>query len=227
MADKPTLFQKALVEAVGVFFLVFIGAGAVIAAQYAGLGASGLLAVAFANGIALALAVSFAMNISGGHINPAISIAMALTKRIKSLDAAVYIAAQLIGGIVAGLLLVAIYPQSAGIAVHYGSPVLGQSIGVIQGIALEAVMTFILAFAIFGTIVDRRAPKIAGFGAGLAVFIDVFAGGALTGAAMNPARAIGPMIAAGFFSNWYVYWIGPIVGAIIAALLYAAIAQRR
>ena len=227
MAAKPTLFQRSLVEAVGTFFLVFIGAGAVIAAQYAGLGGSGLIVVAFANGIALALAVTFAMNISGGHINPAISIAMALTKRIKALDAAVYIAAQLIGGIIAGLLLVAIYPQSAGIAVHYGSPVLGQSISVLQGIALEAVMTFILAFTVFGTIVDGRATRIAGFGPGLAVFIDVLAGGALTGAAMNPVRAMGPMIAAGFFSNWYVYWIGPVAGAIIAAILYAAIAQKR
>ncbi len=220
MAKNPTLGQRGLVEAVGTFFLTFIGAGAVIAASAAGLGGSTLLVVALANGLALALAVSFAMNISGGHINPAVTIAMLVNKAIKPRDALVYIIFQLSGAIIAGALLLAVYPSAVGIAVHYGAPSLSSSTTVLQGILFEAIMTFILVFTVMGTAVDKRAPKIAGFGIGLAVVIDVLAGGPFTGAAMNPARAMGPMIAAGFFSNWYVYWIGPVAGAVIAGLLY-------
>ena len=176
--------------------------------------------VALPNGLALALAVSFTMNISGGHINPAVTIAMLANKAIKPRDALVYILFQLSGAIFAGALLLAVYPSVAGIAVHYGAPSLSSSTTILQGILFEAIMTFILVFTVMGTAVDKRAPKIAGFGIGLAVVIDVLAGGPFTGAAMNPARAMGPMIAAGFFSNWYVYWIGPVAGAVIAGLLY-------
>lgn len=220
MAKIAGLGERALVEAVGVFFLTFIGAGSVIAAQFAGLGGSSLLVIALANGLALALAVSFAMNISGGHINPAVTIAAVVNKAMKINDAAVYILAQLIGALVAGVLLVSLYPSASGIAVNYGTPSLGASISVTQGILFEAAMTFILVFTIMGTVVDRRAPKIAGFGVGLAVVIDVLAGGPFTGAAMNPARWFGPAIASGFLANWYVYIIGPLAGAIVAGLLY-------
>ncbi|HVA82767.1 MAG TPA: aquaporin [Candidatus Aquilonibacter sp.] len=220
MAKIAGIGERALVEAIGVFFLTFIGAGSVIAAQFAGLGGSGILVIALANGLALALAVSFAMNISGGHINPAVTIAAVVNKSMRIADAAVYILAQLIGALVAGFLLVSIYPAVSGIAVNYGTPMLGESVSVVQGILFEAVMTFILVFTIMGTVVDRRAPKIAGFGVGLAVVIDVLAGGPFTGAAMNPARWFGPAIASGFLANWYVYIIGPLAGAIVAGLLY-------
>ncbi|MDE1827776.1 MAG: aquaporin [Candidatus Micrarchaeota archaeon] len=220
MAKIATLGQRALVEAVGVFFLVFIGAGAVVASQFAGLGGASLLVIAFANGIALALAVTFSMNISGGHINPAVTIARWVNGAIRAKEAAVYIIFQLIGAVVAGILLLAVYPAASGIAVNYGVPALGSGISVIQGIAFEAIMTFILVFTIMGTAIDKRAPRVAGFGIGLAVFIDVLAGGPFTGAAMNPARWFGPALASGFFANWYVYLIGPIVGAIVAAVIY-------
>lgn len=220
MAKVARLSQRVLVEAIGVFFLTFIGAGSVIAAQYAGLGGSSLLVIALANGLALALAVSFAMNISGGHINPAVTIAALINRLIKPWEALIYILFQLVGAVVAGLLLLAVYPSGAGIAVHYGTPSLSQSTTVVQGILFEAIMTFVLVFTVLGTAVDKRAPKIGGFGVGIAVVIDVLAGGPFTGAAMNPARAIGPALASGFFANWYVYWIGPILGAIVAGLIY-------
>ncbi|MDE1761724.1 MAG: aquaporin [Candidatus Micrarchaeota archaeon] len=227
MAKIATLFQRSAAEAVGTFFLVFIGAGSVIAAQIAGGGGAGLLIAAFGNGIALALAVTLSINISGGHINPAVSLVMAALRKISPRDALVYIIAQLVGGIIGGLSLVLLYPSAAAGIVSYGAPVLAQGVGALTGIGVEAVLTFILVFTILCILVDRRGPKITGFAPGLAVFIDVLAGGALTGAAMNPARAMGPMIATGFFSNWYVYWIGPIVGAIVAALIYKyAIAER-
>jgi MIP family channel proteins len=217
---NPSLGKRAFVEALGVFIFVILGAGSVVAAQYAGLGSTGLIVIALGNGIGLALAISFAMNISGGHINPAVSIAAWVKGLISGREAVVYIIAQVIGAILAGLVLVALYPASAGVPVHYGAPALGSGVTVVQGILFEALMTFFLVMMVMGTIVDRRAPKMAGFGVGLVVMLDVFIGGSFTGAAMNPARAIGPAIAAGFLNNWYVYWIGPIVGGIVAALVY-------
>lgn len=212
---QATLSQRMLVEAVGTFLLVFVGAGSVIAT-----GGSNLVAIALANGIALAIAVSFAMGISGGHINPAVTIAAYVTGKIKGLDAFGYILAQLLGAILAGIFLIGAYPVAAGAAVHYGTPGLGSGVSVLGGIIFEGIMTFILVFVVFGTVIDSRAPKIGGFAVGLAVVVDALAGGPFTGAAMNPARAIGPAIASLYFANWYVYWIGPIIGAIIAGLLY-------
>jgi len=213
--SEATLGQKVTVEAIGTFILTFIGAGSIIATQ-----GNTLIVIALAHGIALAIAVSAAMNISGGHINPAVTLGMLATKRISVQHAAVYIVFQLIGAIFAGYLLMAVFPKTLGTAVNWGAPGLGPQTSVAQGILFEAVMTFILVFAVFGTAVDSRAPKIGGFGVGLAIAIDIMAGGPFTGAAMNPARAIGPMVASLNFTNWYIYWIGPILGAVIAALLY-------
>jgi MIP family channel proteins len=213
--SEATLAQKVTVEAIGTFILTFIGAGSIIAT-----GGGTLIVIALAHGIALAIAVSAAMNISGGHINPAVTLGMLATKRISVQHAVVYIIFQLIGAILAGYLLMGVFPKSLGTAVNWGAPGLGPQTSVAQGILFEAIMTFILVFAVFGTAVDSRAPKIGGFGVGLAIAIDIMAGGPFTGAAMNPARAIGPMVASLNFTNWYVYWIGPILGAVIAALLY-------
>lgn len=217
---NATLSQKLVVELVGVFLFVFVGAGAVIASQFLSAGAVSLLIIALANGIGLAIAITFAMNISGGHINPAVTIAAFVAGKIKPLDAIYYIIVQVVGASIAGFMLVMLFPAVAGSAVHYGTPAVSGSITTLQAIALEAVMTFFLVFVVFGTAVDKRAPKVAGFAIGLTVMVDVLAGGALTGAAMNPARAIGPAIASLYFTNWYVYWIGPIVGAVVAALIY-------
>jgi MIP family channel proteins len=219
MAKEVELGRRALIELVGTFMFVFIGAGSAVAAYFVAPTSPPLISVALANGIALGLAVSYAMNISGGHLNPAVTIGMLATKRIKGSDAAAYIAAQVVGAILAGYLLVLLLPHATGAIVNYGTPSLS-SIGVLQGIALEAVMTFFLVFTVFGTTVDSRAPKIGGLGVGLVVMVDVLIGGPFTGAAMNPARAIGPAIASLSFSGWYVYWIGPIIGALLAALIY-------
>ena len=91
---------------------------------------------------------------------------------------------------------------------------------VLQGICVEAILTFFLLLAVFGTAVDERAPKIGGFAIGLTVALDIMVGGAISGGSMNPARSLGPAIVSMHFAAWYVYWIGPILGAIIAALIY-------
>jgi aquaporin TIP len=214
MSEGASLGQKATVEAIGTFILTFVGAGSIIATA-----GGQLIVIALAHGIALAIAVSAAMNISGGHINPAVTLGMLATKRISVQHAVVYIIAQLIGAIIGGLFLMGVFPGAMGKAVNWGAPSVAR-ISIPQGILFEALMTFILVFAVFGTAVDPRAPKIGGFGIGLAIAIDIMAGGPFTGAAMNPARALGPMIASLNFTDWYVYLIGPIAGGVIAALLY-------
>jgi aquaporin Z len=209
-----------MAEFVGVFLFVFVGAGSVIAAQAAFSGSAALVAIAFANGLGLALAISLALNTSGGHINPAVTIGAWVTKKIGTLDAAGYIVAQVLGAILAGVFLVALYPSAAGMAVHYGAPSLASGTSVLQGIVLEGIMTFFLVTIVFATVIDNRFPKMGGLFVGLVVVADVFAGGPLTGAAMNPARAIGPALASGFLTNWYVYWIGPVIGGVLAAWVY-------
>lgn len=222
MADKNQLWKKALVEALGTFILVLIGAGSIIAAAQlsTGNGVTQLAGIALAHGLALALAVTIAMGISGGHINPAITIGMLFTKRITPGDAAVYITSQLLGAIIAATLLIMLLPSTLGASVGWGAPAVSSSITIMQAIGIEAVITFLLMLAVYGTAVDRRAPKIGGFGIGLMLAIDILAFGPFTGAAANPARALGPMIASLNFTDWYVYVIGPVIGAVLAALIY-------
>src|SRR5262249_42348710 len=102
----------------------------------------------------------------------------------------------------------------------YGAPKLANDVSLAQGIVVEAILTFFLAFAVMGTAVDPRAPKVGGFGIGLALLFCIIAGGQMTGAALNPARAFGPELGATAFTGAVVYWIGPILGAVLAAQVY-------
>jgi MIP family channel proteins len=211
-------------EAVGTFFLVFPGAGAPILDKLTG--GVGLLGIAIANGLGLAIGITATMNISGGALNPAVTIGLWAAKKLKGALVIPYIVAQLVGAIVAALLLKAIFPAAAAAATHLGAPALAQ-IGAGQGMLLEAVMTFLLVTAVFLTAVDERAPKVGGFGVGVIVMVDVLTGGPLTGAAMNPARAFGPALVAGFFTNQWIWWVGPILGGLVAAALYAGLLANR
>lgn len=219
MAKQAPLGQRALVEGLGTFILLFVSAGSLIIATHFFPGSAQLLTVALATGLALALGVSVAMNISGGHINPAVTIAMYSVKRISGGDAIVYIIAQAIGAIV-GTAVLMLMPPTALYGSMLGLLTLNPSIGVLQAIAIEAIITFILVIVIFGTVVDGRAPKIGGLGIGLALAILILVAGPLTGGAANPIRALGPEIVTLNFNNWYVYWIGDIIGAVVAALVY-------
>src|SRR5207253_9695117 len=119
---------------------------------------------------------------------------------------------------------VAILPERVWQPVALGTPAVNtQVIDPIQAVFLEGILTFFLVMAVFGTAVDPRANKVAGFGIGLTVFVDILAGGPLSGGVMNPARAITPALVSGNWTNWYVWWIGPIAGAIVAAVIYAYI----
>lgn len=227
MAKSPELYRKLLMEGIGTFLLVFIGAGSIISSSYFSPGASQIIVVALAHGLALAIAVTLAMAISGGHINPAVTIGMFVAKRIKAADAVAYILAQVVGAYIGAALLFLIMPSSLGAAVGWGAPALSSSVTVFQGILIEMAITFILVMSVFGTAVDPRAPKIGGFGIGLTLMMCILVAGPLTGAAANPARAIGPMFVTYNFTNWYVYWIGPILGGILAALIYQYIILKK
>lgn len=228
MSSEPRLERRLVAELLGTFLFVFVGAGSAIATQslFSNPGSS-LLIGALANGLGLAVAVSITMGISGGALNPAVTIALFLGKKMKGKDVVPYIIAQLIGATLAGAVLVASVPNSLGSGANWGAPSLSSAITVGQGLLLELVMTFFLVMAVYGTAVDKRAPKIAGFGIGLAVLTDVLAGGPFTGAAMNPARAMGPMFASLTFpSYWWIYWIGPIVGGGLAGLIYNRVLEK-
>ena len=219
---NPSLGRRASAEFLGTLLFVFVGAGSVIAVSYLGVGVQGsaLLMIALANGLALAVAVSATMGTSGGHLNPAVTVGALIGGRIRAADALVYIVCQVLGATVAGFLLMASMPLAAGSAAAWGAPALGPQTAPLQGIILEAVTTFFLVMVVFGTAIDRKGPHLGGFAIGITVAFSALAIGPLTGAMLNPARAIGPEIVAGSFANWYVWWIGPIVGGALAALAY-------
>jgi MIP family channel proteins len=206
-------------EAVGTFLFFFVGAGAV-ALTASSQASPGLVGVALAHGLVLAVLVSAFGAVSGAHFNPAVTVAVRLAGKIEWSHAVMYVIAQLIGAVAAGLTLRAVLPESLWSATNIGTPALGPGIGVLAGIGIEAVLTVVLVLTVFGTAIDARAPKIGGLAIGLAVAADIFMGGPLTGAAMNPARWFGPAVASGTYADWYVWWVGPLIGAIVAAVLY-------
>jgi MIP family channel proteins len=225
LSNEPDLARKYVAELLGTFLFVFVGAGSAVASQYLLSGAldpgASLLIGAFANGIGLAVAVSATMGISGGHLNPAVTIGLWLGKKTPAKDVIPYIIAQLVGATIAGLVLISVLPSIIGSNANWGAPRIN-TITVAQGTALELVMTFLLVLAVYGTAVDKRAPKVGGFGIGMIVLGDVLVGGPFTGAAMNPARAMGPMLASLTLpSYWYIYWIGPVIGSVLASLIYS------
>ncbi|MGH2463319.1 MAG: aquaporin [Candidatus Limnocylindria bacterium] len=200
-------------EAIGTFLFFFIAAGAALVVT--GDPAATLLVVALAHGVVLAVLVSSLGATSGGHFNPAVTLGLWVAGKIDAVKGLAYVVAQLVGGAAAGFALAWRFTD-VGPAV----PALGAGVDPATGILLESVMTAVLLLAVFGTAVDSRGPKIGGLAIGLAVAADILFGGTLTGGAMNPARWFGPAVAAGAFDNWYVWWIGPFLGAVVVALLY-------
>ena len=212
-------------EFLGTFTLCFIGQGAVVMQQAAGTGS--LLVVAVAHGLALAVMISALGTWSGAHFNPAVTLGFVVTRRMSLTSAVTYWVSQLSGAIVASFLLRAVMPGEAGEAVHYGVPMLAADVSVSQGLLIEFVLTFLLVTSIWGTAVDERAPKIGGFGIGLAVLMDILVGGPLTGAAMNPARAFGAACASGVWTNHWIYWVAPMLGGVAAARTYKSMMSAR
>ena len=223
----PRLTSVLVAEAIGTFLFFFVGIGAVVLGPFTGDTSGGLIGVAFAHGLALAVMVSALGAVSGGHFNPAVTFGVLLTGRIEPARAAMYVAAQLVGAVVAAFAVRSVFPESAWEPVLLGTPAVADGISVAGAIIIEAILTMVLLVAVFGTAIDPRAPKIGGLAIGLAVAADILMGGPLTGGAMNPARWFGPAVVSGTFDNWYVWWIGPLVGAAIVALVYRYVWEER
>jgi MIP family channel proteins len=218
-----TTFQKLLAEFIGTFALVFFGVGSICVDRHLqSSGGIGLLAIALAHGLAIAIMVSAFGHVSGGHFNPAVSIGFWVTKRIGTLDAFLYWAAQILGGIAAAFLLRSVIPEETWRAVSLGTPALLRDFPVVSAMILEAVTSFFLVLVVFATAVDERGAfrAIAGFGIGLTITLGILAIGPYTGGALNPARAFGPALASHHWTNQGVYWIGPLAGGFLAGLLY-------
>lgn len=222
--EESTL-KAAVAEFVATFALIFVGAGSVVMAGPSG---SGLVGVALAHGLVLVVMISVTGHLSGGHINPAMTVGLWVTGRIRTARAAVYVVSQVVGGVAGALVLRGLLPKELWQAADLGAPALAANIGAGKGILIEAVLTFFLVFAVFGTAVDERGPfaKTAGLTIGLVVLFDILVGGPLTGAAMNPARALGPQLAVGGLDDWWVWWVGPMAGAVIASVLYSGVFLR-
>jgi MIP family channel proteins len=214
-------------EAVGTFLFFFVGAGSVVLIDFMAnnkmSGSGGLLGVAIAHGLVLGVLVSCLGAVSGGHFNPAVTFGVWIAGRISTVMGVSYVIAQLIAAVVAGLALRAIFPESAWQPSNIGTPALGPGVTPAIGIAMEAVMTVLLLLTVLGTAIDPRAPKIGGLAIGFAIAADIMVGGPVTGAAMNVARWFGPAVASGHFDNWYVWVIGPLLGAAVAAALYRGV----
>lgn len=240
MNKTPTLAQKFVAEILGTSFLVFIGAGSITTTNFI-LGPKGVFSMADLGVIALAFAFAIAAmvytigHISGCHINPAVTIALAVSKRIAWGEAAVYMLAQVIGGLLGALIIALAYGSSAAATLGYGATNFNDATtGYIVATAMETIGTFFLLFVIMGTAVDGRAPSgWAGLIIGLMVAGEIIAFGPITNVSLNPARTLGPVLIQLAFGGIYnvahlaVYIVGPIVGAILGVVVYDFITRAR
>lgn len=213
-----------LAESIATFALVFFGPLSItLAVSFLDIMPSveGIIMISLAHGAAIGLMVYAFGHISGAHINPAVTIAMIVTKRIGGADAAGYIAFQIIGAVIAASAHAAILPMGA--EVNYGtqggaSELLG--FNAVSGFAVELILTFFLVLVIFMVAVHKKAAAgMAGIAIGGMIFLLHLVGIPLTGASMNPARTLGPAIVSGYWDQHWIYWAGPILGAVIAGLV--------
>ncbi len=186
--------RAPLAEFIGTFYLCFAGIAAILSGTAAVGGGTGIVGIALAHGIALSVAINAFGGVSGGHHNPAVTSAMLVTGRISPTKAVMYVIAQLLGATTAALICKSVFPVEAVAAANLGIPLPAPWVTAGTLCLVEFVLTFLLVIAVFGTAVDERgkAVKIGAFGIGLTVTFDILAGGAVTGASMNPARSFGP-----------------------------------
>jgi aquaporin Z len=228
--NERDFLRRGVAEFVGAFTLIFVGAGVIMSLSFlvptapmTQVSFFGLVAIALAHGLAIGVMVSALGHISGGHFNPAITLGFVVTRRITAALAGVYIFMQLAGATVAALLLNVIYTAATRDASHLGAPGLGAGVTPWRGFLVEAILTFFLVLVVFASAVDERGTfkSIAGLAIGFTITLDIFMGGPLTGAAMNPARAFGPFLVGDTWANgWWIYFTAPFVGGVAAALLY-------
>lgn len=217
---QPSLSRVLIAEAIGAFTLVFIGVLVTSAALLVGApdGVITLTTAALAQGLAIGVMVAALGHISGGHFNPAITFGFVVSGRMDAGRGALYWLAQLAGAILAALILLPVIGRAA---IGAGTPALVPGLGWIPGAILEAIGTFFLVYVVFGTVVDKRAPAgVYPLAIGLTIALCIMGFGLLTGGSVNPARAFGPALVSGEWSNQLVYWVGPLIGGGVAGALY-------
>lgn len=215
--------QKYLSEALGTFVLVFVGAGAVLAATTANLG---MVGIALAHGLALFAVVAAFGHLSGAHVNPAVTFAKWVTGGISLKEGVSYVISQLVGAAVAGLLLSVAFPFAPA-ALNLGAPGLASGVTPGTGVLLEALLTFLLVLTIYGVAGGKSGRSASSLAIGAALAFGVLVGGGSTGGALNPARAFGPALASGEWTSHWVWWVGPLLGALVAGLVYKHILTER
>lgn len=213
--ERPPLARRAAAEFIAAFALIFCVGGAA-AAEASGHAHLGLPAQAAVSGLAVMALIYATGHLSGAHINPAVTVAFTLTRHFPSREAVAYVGAQLTGAATAGLLLLAVWPDKPG---HLGANAIGVGAG--SAVVVEAVLSALLMFVIVAVATDTRAV---GAGAAIAiggtVVLDILVGGGVSGASMNPARSLGPALASGTWKDFWVYLVGPLVGAALGAVAY-------
>jgi len=210
--------RPCIAEFIGTFALIFVGIGAIKTAGH------DVLAVALAHGLTIAAFVSATLHISGGQLNPAVTFGLLCGGHMTIANAVRYWSAQLLGGFTAALICLGLFGRDV---VVMGTPQLAINLNPAQGILVEAILTFFLVFVVYGTVVDERGRGLAGLAIGSTITLDILFGGPLTGAAMNPARVFGPALAANFWHDHYVYWLGPLIGGALGGLVYGLFIERK
>ena len=215
MNGRPDLIRRAAAEAIGVFALVFAGCGAIVTeAEHPG--TLGTVGIALVFGLVIMAMVYATGHLSGAHLNPAVTLAFALTRHFPRTEAAAYLAAQLAGALAAAGLLAAVWP---GQPADLGTTV--PTVGTGSALVYEAALTALLMFVIMAVATDTRAVGAgAAIAIGGAVGLDALFGGPITGASMNPARSIGPALVSGELTDLWIYIAAPIAGATLGALAY-------
>ncbi len=205
--------KNLIAEFIGTFALIFIGAGALA------IGSANLLGVALAHGLVIVVFVYAYGHISGTHINPAVTLGLLIAGEIEFVAAIGYWIVQFLGGILGAILLNVVLPNPSDL----GVTILAQGVTPVQGLVIEIVLTFFLVNTIFNTAVSGKAGNFAGLAIGLTLVFCILMGGPLTRASLNPARTLGPAIVSGNYADMWLYFVGPCVGAILAALLYIGV----
>ena len=215
MDHSVSLWRRAAAEGFATFALVFAGCGAVVAdAEYDG--ALGTVGIGLVFGLVIAAMVYATGHLSGAHINPAVTLAFALTRHFPRRQAGAYITGQLLGALAAALVLLVVWPDKPA-DLGATSPTVGAG----SALVYELLLTAVLMFVIMAVATDTRAVgPAAAIAIGSAVGLDALFGGPVTGASMNPARSFGPALAAGEWDDFWVYIAGPVAGAALGALAY-------
>ena len=214
--------RKLVAEAIGTFLLCFAGIAAILSTQPPVNSGIGLVGIALAHGLAFSIAISTFGGISGGHHNPAVTLGFLTVGRISVVLAVLYIVSQLVGATIAAIACKYIFPDLAVTKGMLGIPLPADGVTVPVVLVTEFILTFLLMTSVYGVAVDERGKsvKIGSFAIGLTVTFGILGAGAISGASMNPARSFGPALVANHFDWHWCYWVAPVAGAIVAALLY-------